>query len=291
MSDLRSQDAVYEDDGAIWLRSSDHGDDKDRVLVKSDTEFTYLLPDVAYHRDKFQRADRLVNVWGADHHGYVARMHSAMQALGHDPSELQVAITQMVSLQRGGEEVRLSKRTGEMVELAEVVDEVGTDAARFTYLLLSVDSQQTFDLDLVASQVNENPVFYVQYAHARIDSIVRRAAEAGMERTPLDEVDLSLLGHQRELALLRALHELPDTVLRACRERAPHQVTTWVRELAASFHGFYHDCRVMGDGIDEGLSQARLWLVEGVRIGLVVALDLLGVTAPEEMWREEDGVG
>ncbi|MDP6078036.1 MAG: arginine--tRNA ligase, partial [Acidimicrobiales bacterium] len=291
MSDLRSQDAVYEDDGAIWLRSSDHGDDKDRVLVKSDTEFTYLLPDVAYHRDKFQRADRLVNVWGADHQGYVARMHSAMQALGHDPSELQVAITQMVSLQRGGEEVRLSKRTGEMVELAEVVDEVGTDAARFTYLLLSVDSQQTFDLDLVASQVNENPVFYVQYAHARIDSIVRRAAEAGMERTPLDEVDLSLLGHQRELALLRALHELPDTVLRACRERAPHQVTTWVRELAASFHGFYHDCRVMGDGIDEGLSQARLWLVEGVRIGLVVALDLLGVTAPEEMWREEDGVG
>ena len=291
MSDLRSQDAVYEDDGAIWLRSSDHGDDKDRVLVKSDTEFTYLLPDVAYHRDKFQRADRLVNVWGADHHGYVARMHSAMQALGHDPSELQVAITQMVSLQRGGEEVRLSKRTGEMVELAEVVDEVGTDAARFTYLLLSVDSQQTFDLDLVASQVNENPVFYVQYAHARIDSIVRRAAEAGMERTPLDEVDLSLLGHQRELALLRALHELPDTVLRACRERAPHQVTTWVREFAASFHGFYHDCRVMGDGIDEGLSQARLWLVEGVRIGLVVALDLLGVTAPEEMWREEDGVG
>jgi len=291
MSDLRSQDAVYEDDGAIWLRSSDHGDDKDRVLVKSDGEFTYLLPDVAYHRDKFQRADRLVNVWGADHHGYVARMHSAMQALGHDPSELQVAITQMVSLQRGGEEVRLSKRTGEMVELAEVVDEVGTDAARFTYLLLSVDSQQTFDLDLVASQVNENPVFYVQYAHARIDSIVRRAAEAGMERTPLDEVDLSLLGHQRELALLRALHELPDTVLRACRERAPHQVTTWVRELAASFHGFYHDCRVMGDGIDEGLSQARLWLVEGVRIGLVVALDLLGVTAPEEMWREEDGVG
>ncbi len=291
MSDLRSQDAVYEDDGAIWLRSSDHGDDKDRVLVKSDTEFTYLLPDVAYHRDKFQRADRLVNVWGADHHGYVARMHSAMQALGHDPSELQVAITQMVSLQRGGEEVRLSKRTGEMVELAEVVDEVGTNAARFTYLLLSVDSQQTFDLDLVASQVNENPVFYVQYAHARIDSIVRRAAEAGMERTPLDEVDLSLLGHQRELALLRALHELPDTVLRACRERAPHQVTTWVRELAASFHGFYHDCRVMGDGIDEGLSQARLWLVEGVRIGLVVALDLLGVTAPEEMWREEDGVG
>jgi arginyl-tRNA synthetase len=216
-------------------------------------------------------------------------MQSAMHALGHDPSELQVAITQMVSLRRGGEEVRLSKRTGEMVELAEVVDEVGADAARFTYLLLSVDSQQTFDLDLVASQVNENPVFYVQYAHARIHSIVARAAHAGIERPPIDRVDLSLLGHQRELALLRALHELPDTVLRACSEQAPHQVTTWVRDMAAAFHGFYHDCRVMGDGIDKGLSQARLWLVEGVRIGLVVALDLLGVSAPEEMWREEEG--
>jgi arginyl-tRNA synthetase len=289
MSDLRVQNAVYEDDGATWLRSSDHGDDKDRVLIKSDGQFTYLLPDVAYHRDKFQRADRLVNVWGADHHGYVARMQSAMHALGHDPSELQVAITQMVSLRRGGEEVRLSKRTGEMVELAEVVDEVGADAARFTYLLLSVDSQQTFDLDLVASQVNENPVFYVQYAHARIHSIVARAAQAGIERPPIDRTDLSLLGHQRELALLRALHELPDTVLRACREQAPHQVTTWVRDMASAFHGFYHDCRVMGDGIDEGISHARLWLVEGVRIGLVVALDLLGVGAPEEMWREDEG--
>ena len=289
MSDLRTQNAVYEHDGATWLRSSDHGDDKDRVLVKSDGQFTYLLPDVAYHRDKFQRADRLVNVWGADHHGYVARMQSAMHALGHDPSELQVAITQMVSLQRGGEEVRLSKRTGEMVELAEVVDEVGADAARFTYLLLSVDSQQTFDLDLASSQVNENPVFYVQYAHARIHSIVGRAARSGIERAPIDGVNLSLLGHQRELALLRAVHELPDTVLRACRERAPHQITTWVREIASAFHGFYHDCRVIGDGIDEDLSQARLWLVEGVRVGLVVALDLLGVGAPEEMWREEDG--
>lgn len=289
MSDLRAQEAVYVDDGATWLRSSDHGDDKDRVLVKSDGQFTYLLPDVAYHRDKFKRADRLVNVWGADHHGYVARMQSAMHALGHDPSELRVAITQMVSLRRGGEEVRLSKRTGEIVELAEVVDEVGADAARFTYLLLSVDSQQTFDLDLVASRVNENPVFYVQYAHARIHSVVARAVQAGIERPPIDGVDLSLLGHQRELALLRALHELPDTVLRACREQAPHQVTTWVRDMASAFHGFYHDCRVMGDGIDEGLSHARLWLVEGVRIGLVVALGLLGVGAPEEMWREEGG--
>jgi len=288
LADLQSAGATYEDDGALWLRSSDHGDDKDRVLVKSDGEYTYLLPDVAYHRDKFARAPRLVNVWGADHHGYVARMHGAMATLGHQPADLEVAITQMVGLQRAGEEVRLSKRTGEMIELREVVGEVGADAARFTYLLQSVDSPQVFDLDLVASQINENPVFYVQYAHARIHSIVSRAAEVGIERVPLAAADMSLLIHHRELALLRTLHELPDIVRWACRERAPHQVTTWVRELASLFHGFYHDCRVIGEGIDDAVTQARLWLVEATRIGLVVALDLLGVGAPTEMWRQEE---
>jgi len=287
LADLRAAGAVYEEGGAVWLRSTDHGDDKDRVLVKSDGEPTYLMPDVAYHRDKFGRADRLVNVFGADHHGYVARMHAAMALLGHDPANLEIAITQLVSLQRDGREVRLSKRTGEMVELAEVVDEVGADAARFTYLLLSVDSPQTFDLDLVASQVNENPVFYVQYAHARIHQIVRRADEAGFGRGALADVDLSLLSHPRELEVLRALHELPDVVARGCREQAPHQVTTWVRDLASSFHGFYHDCRVLGEGIEPALTVARLWLVEGARIGLAVALDLLGVGAPTEMWRED----
>jgi len=286
LTDLRAAGAVYEDGGAVWLRSTDHGDDKDRVLVKSDGEPTYLMPDVAYHRDKFGRADRLVNVFGADHHGYVARMHAAMALLGHDPTELEIVITQLVSLQRDGREVRLSKRTGEMVELADVVDEVGADAARFTYLLLSVDSPQAFDLDLVASQINENPVFYVQYAHARIHQIVRRATDAGIDRGALGDADLSLLAHPRELEVLRALHELPDVVDRACRERAPHQVTTWVRDLASSFHGFYHDCRVLGEGIDPALTLARLWLAEGARIGLAVALDLLGVGAPTEMWRD-----
>ena len=291
LADLRAAGAAYDEDGAVWLRSSDHGDDKDRVLVKSDGEFTYLLPDVAYHRDKFTRAERLVNILGADHHGYVARVHAAMQALGHDPSELEVAITQMVNLQRGGQEIKLSKRTGDIVELAEVVSEVGADAARFTYLLQSVDSAQTFDLDLVASQVNENPVFYVQYANARIHSIVRRAVESGVVRPDLADTDLSVLGHPRELRLLRDLHELPDTVLRAAGERAPHQVTTWVRDLAADFHGFYHDCRVMGDDVDAGHTAARLWLVEAVRIGIAVALDLLGVDAPEEMWRGDGESG
>ena len=162
-----------------------------------------------------------------------------MAVLGHQPADLEVAITQMVGLQRAGEEIRLSKRTGEMIELREVVDEVGADAARFTYLLQSVDSPQVFDLDLVASQINENPVFYVQYAHARIHSIGSRAAEAGIDRVPLAKADLSLLVHHRELALLRRLYELPDVVRCACRERTPHQVTAWVRELAAMFHGFY----------------------------------------------------
>ena len=291
LADLRAVGAVFEDGGAVWLRSTDHGDDKDRVLIKSDGEPTYLMPDVAYHRDKFGRADRLINVFGADHHGYVARMHAAMALLGHDPAELEIAITQLVNLQREGREVRLSKRTGEMVELADVVDEVGADAARFTYLLLSVDSSQTFDMDLVASQVNENPVFYVQYAHARIHQIVQRATGAGIGLGSLDEADLTLLVHHRELEVLRALHELPDVVARACRERAPHQVTTWVRDLASSFHGFYHDCRVLGDGIDPALTVARLWLAEGARIGLAVALDLLGVGAPTEMWRDEERAG
>jgi arginyl-tRNA synthetase len=175
-----------------------------------------------------------------------------------------------------------------MVELAEVVDEVGADAARFTYLLLSADSPQTFDMDLVASQVNENPVFYVQYAHARIHSVVLRAAAEGIGRGPLADTDLSVLVHPRELEILRYLHELPDVVARACQELAPHQVTAWVRDLASAFHGFYHDCRVFGDGMHPSTTQARLWLLEGVRIGLAVAMDLLGVGAPTEMWR--DGV-
>lgn len=289
LADLRTAGAVYEQDGAIWLRSTDHGDDKDRVLIKGDGEPTYLMPDVAYHRDKFARADLLVNVFGADHHGYVARMRAAMALLGQDPKKLQIVITQLVALQREGREVRLSKRTGEMVELAEVVAEVGADAARFTYLLLSVDSPQTFDLDLAARQVSENPVFYVQYAHARIHQIVRNAAEASIELGKVSEANLSLLTDSRELEVLRILYELPDTVERACRELAPHQITIWVRDLAASFHGFYHDCRVLGDGVEPALTVARLWLVEGARVGLSVALDLLGVGAPKEMRR--DGVG
>ena len=283
LGDLRARGAAFDDDGAVWLRSTEYGDDKDRVLVRSDGEPTYLLPDIAYHRDKLARGFAwLIDVWGADHHGYVPRMQAALQALGH-PDVLDVPIVQLVNLMRGGEPVRLSKRTGDIVELRAVIDEVGPDAARLTFLLQSIDSPQTFDLDVVSSQAMDNPVFYVQMAYARIRSIKRRAAELGVDRRPLAQVDLDQLGVDRELDLLRALSALPDVLATACADRAPHRVTTWVRELAGAVHGFYHDCYVLGDGIDPELTQARLWLVEAAEIGLAIGLDLLGVGAPESM--------
>ncbi len=284
LDDLRAHGVVYDADGAVWLRTTDFGDDKDRVLVKSDGEPTYVLPDIAYHRDKFARGfDLLIDIWGADHHGYVQRLKIGVQALGHDPNELEVILGQFVTLVRGGEEVKLSKRAGDVVTLGEVLDDVGPDAARLTFLLQSIDTKQVFDIDLVRSQAMDNPVYYVQYAHARISSIERVAGERSVVREPLDGVDLSLLTHERELDVLRSLAELPDVVALACAERAPHKVTTWVRELAGRFHGFYHDCYVMGTDVPPQLTQARLWLVEAARVGLAIGLDLLGVSAPDSM--------
>ena len=283
LADLRERGHAFDADGATWLRSTEFGDDKDRPLIKSDGEPTYLLPDIAYHRDKFARGfDLLIDVWGADHHGYVPRMKAAIEALGHDPSEFEVQIVQIVRLERDGKEVRLSKRAGDIVELRDLIDHVGADVARLTYLLQSIDSQQTIDLGLITSQSNENPVFYVQYANARIHSIMGKVADAGVERSPLADVDLSVLTHEREIELLRTLSELPDVLGVAARERTPHTITNWVRELADRFHGFYHDCYVIGD-VPAELTQARLWLVESARIGLSIGLDLLGVSAPEQM--------
>jgi arginyl-tRNA synthetase len=283
LADLRAHGAAFDEDGAVWLRSTDHGDDKDRVLVKSDGEPTYLLPDLAYHREKFARGHQLlVDIWGADHHSYVTRLGAGLQALGHRPDELEIILGQLVTLLRGGLEVRLSKRSGEMVLLEDLIEAVGPDVARLTFLLQSLDTRQSIDLDLITSQSNENPVFYVQYAHARIHSIGRRAAEAGIERAPFASIDPGLLVHDRELDLLRKLSELPEVVALACADRAPHKVTTWVRELADRFHGFYHDCYVIGD-VPPDLTQARLWLVEAARTGLAIGLDLLGVSAPESM--------
>jgi arginyl-tRNA synthetase len=283
LTDLRDRGVAFDADGAVWLRTTDFGDDKDRVLVKSDGDPTYLLPDLAYHRDKFGRGfDLLIDIWGADHHGYVARLKAGVHALGHAPDELEIILGQLVTLMRAGEQVRLSKRAGELVLLDDLVAAVGADVARLTFLLQSLDTRQTIDLDLITAQSNENPVFYVQYANARIHSIGRRAAEAGIERAPLDRVDLSLLVHERELDVLRKLSELPEVVALACADRAPHKVSTWVRELADRFHGFYHDCYVIGD-VPPELTQARLWLVEAARTGLAIGLDLLGVSAPEAM--------
>lgn len=284
LTDLRERGVVYDHDGAVWLRSTDYGDDKDRVLVKSDGAYTYLLPDIAYHRDKFSRGwDLLIDVLGADHHGYVARMKAAAEALGHEPDDLEMVITQLVRLERDGEEVKISKRSGDLVTLEDLIEEIGPDAVRLTYLLQSIDSPQTVDLELAIAQSNENPVFYVQMANARLNSIGRVAADRGVERVPLPEADLSLLVHARELAVLRGLHELPALVELAARERAPHKVTTWVRELAGDVHGFYHDCPILSPETSDELRQARLWLAEAARIGLRVGLDLLGVDAPESM--------
>jgi arginyl-tRNA synthetase len=284
LADLRERGVVDERDGAVWLRTTDFGDDKDRVLVKSDGEFAYLLPDIAYHRDKFARGwDLLVDVWGADHHSHVLRMEAALQALGHDPGDLEVVITQLVRLERDGTEVKISKRSGDLITLEELIDEVGADAVRLTYLLQSVDSPQTVDLDLVVEQSNENPVFYVQMANARLNSIDRVAAERGITRLPLDGADLSVLVHPRELAVLRGLQQLPEVVELAARERAPHKVTTWVRDLAADVHGFYHDCPILHPDTPEDLRQARWWLAESARTGLRVGLSLLGLSAPESL--------
>ncbi len=280
---LKAAGHVYEEEGATWLRTTDFGDDKDRVLIKSDGDMTYMLPDIGYHESKFERGDLIIDILGADHHGYVPRMKAALQLLGHPADAYEAIIGQNVKLMRDGEEVKLSKRTGTMIEIRELIDDVGPDVARFAYLMQSIDTGMVLDIDLLAEQSSENPVFYVQYAHARIHSIGRMATERGITRAPLADADLSLLQHERELQLLRELFSLNDVLVSAMIERAPHKISQWVRELASAFQGFYHDCPVLRDDVDPALQQARLWLVEATRIGLSIGLDLLGVDAPEQM--------
>jgi arginyl-tRNA synthetase len=291
LADLRDAGHTYEADGAEWLRSEALGDQRDRVLARRDGSTTYLCNDLAYHRDKAARGWRhLVDIWGADHHGQVVSLQVGMRALGIGTvaaPEPEVILGQLVKLERGGQLVRLSRRAGTIVTLADILDEVDPDVARLTFLLQSIDTAQTFDLDVVTSQSMENPVYYVQYAHARIASIGRRAAERGIARRPLEEVDLARLTHERELDLLRALAEYPAMLTHAAELRAPHRVTTWVRDFASRFHGFYRDCRVITD--DAELTQARLWLAEACRVGLAGALAVLGVRAPDVMERLESG--
>ncbi len=274
---------VYERDGAVWLATSEFGDSKDRVLRRSDGEPTYFVPDIAYHDAKFSRGNHIIDVLGADHHGYVPRMAAAIEMLGHPAESYEAIVGQNVTLMRDGVVIELSKRTGTMVEVRELVDAVGPDVARFAFLLQSIDTRQTIDIDLLSEQASENPVFYVQYAHARIAAIARRAASDGIAAVPPAGTDLSPLVGDRELALLRALEVLPSVVELALRERAPHKVTTWVRDLAAAFHGFYHDCPILRSDVPPEVRDARLCLTEGTRIGLAIGLDLLGVNAPSQM--------
>ncbi len=285
VADLESRGLVDREDGALWLRSTKLGDTRDRVLVKSDGDATYLAGDLAYHRDKFivRGFDRVIDVFGADHHGHVASLFAGVAALGVDPGRLEVKLGQMISLVDGGAAATMSKRAGNFVPLDDLVADIGPDATRLLSLMSSVDQATTLDLSVVRAQSMENPVFYVQYAHARIASIERKGAERGVDRLPIDDADLSVLRHPRELDLLRRLEELPDVVVAACATRAPARVTTWVRGLAGDFHGFYHDCQVLGPDVAPAVTQARLWLVEAARIGFAVALDLLGVHAPESM--------
>jgi len=283
LEELSNGGWVEERDGATWLRTTEFGDDQDRVLIKSDGEPTYFVPDIAYHQEKFSRGDLVIDILGADHHGYVPRMKAAMQMLGHPGETYEAIIGQNVTLIRDGEEVKISKRAGTMIEVGDLVDEVGPDVARFAYLLQSIDTRQTIDIDVLSRQANDNPVFYVQYAHARIHSVAREAKSRGIDRGELGGVQLARLDHERELELLRSLSALPEVLELALRERAPHKISTWSRDLAAAFHGFYHDCPILRSDVDPVVQQARLWLVEATRIGLAVGLDILGVEAPESM--------
>jgi arginyl-tRNA synthetase len=282
---LDAKGLVFEQDGATWFRATELGDVRDRVLRKANGDATYLAGDLAYHRDKFlvRGFDRVIDVFGADHHGQVASLMAGVEALGVEPGRLEVKLGQMVSLVDGDEAVKMGKRAGNAIDLDTVIADIGPDATRILSLMSTLDQATTFDLATVREQSVENPVFYVQMATARIAGVGRKAVERGITRAPLAQVDLSLLTHPRELEVIRCLEELPEVVADAAVDRAPTKVTTWVRRLASCFHGFYHDCPILADDIDPDLAQARLWLVEAARIGLAIGLGLLGVSAPEAM--------
>ena len=277
---LQEKGDIYEKDGALWLKSTAYGDDKDRVVIRDNGVPTYLAADIAYHHNKYERGfDRLINIWGADHHGYVCRVKAAMQALGHDPEKLTVLLLQMVSLYRGGELVKMSKRTGQSVTLNELMEEVGTDAARYFFLMRSLDSQLDFDLDLAKKKSNDNPVYYIQYAHARICSIFRQAEETKL--TLSEAPKLSLLTDESEVDLIKKLESYPEEVKKAAADYAPQRIARYSYDLAALFHSFYNKCRIMG--VEHDLAEARLALVTVTAHVIRHSLGILGVSAPEHM--------
>ena len=277
---LQENGNIYEKDGALWLKSTAYGDDKDRVVIRDSGEPTYLAADIAYHRDKFARGfGKVINIWGADHHGYICRVKAAVKALGYNPDDLDVLLLQMVRLLRGGELVKLSKRTGQTVTLAELIEEVGTDAARYFFIMRSMDSQLDFDLDLAKSRSNENPVYYIQYAHARICSIFRQAAENNLQVGEAPE--LSLLTDDTEIAIINKLQKYEEEIERAAAEYAPQRIARYAYELAGCFHSFYNQCRILG--VEDKLAEARLALVTVTAQAIRHALGILGISAPERM--------
>lgn len=280
---LKGNGNMYEKDGALWLKSTEYGDDKDRVVIRDNGVPTYLAADIAYHKNKYERQfKKLINIWGADHHGYVARVKAAMAALGLDPNQLEILLLQMVSLFRNGELVKMSKRTGQAITLNELIEEVGTDAARYFFIMRSLDTQLDFDLDLAKSHSNENPVYYIQYANARIFSIYKQVAENGdvfdmtWKNTKWDK-----LKEERELALIKKMAAYPEEIRKAAADRAPHRIAHFVYEMAGLFHAFYNNCHIIQS--DKELEEARLALVTAVQITIANCLAVLGISAPETM--------
>lgn len=285
---MKAKGELYESDGALWIKTSDFGDDKDRVIRKNDGQFTYFAADISYHLNKYKRGfTRAINIWGADHHGYVPRVKAALAAHGIPDDWLSVMLIQLVKLWEGGKEIKMSKRSGNFVTLKELGDEVGVDAVRFVFLTKNHDSPLDFDIDLVKKQDSENPVYYVQYAHARICSIFRKAAEKGISLRDQEQVSPEPLVLDAEMALIRRMAEFPSLLEDICRTLEPHRLTYYLTDLAASFHRYFNlgtkhpDHRIVTDDMD--LSQARLILAEAVRLVIAKGLDLLGISAPEKM--------
>jgi arginyl-tRNA synthetase len=284
LADLRDSGHVYEREAATWLRTTSFGDDKDRVLVRSEGDPTYLLSDLAYHRSKLERgADRMIDVLGADHHGYVGRLRAGLAALGYDPDRLEAPIMQLVHVVEGGERAQMSKRKGEFVSLDELLDDIGTDATRFFMLQRSHDTTVDLDLELARRTSNENPVYYVQYAHARIASILRKAGEAAEERAASADFQAAASPVEpSERALIKRICELPDEVSETASRRAPHRLCAYGMAIAADFHAFYRDCQVVG-AEGEGVEEARLGLCLLTKRAIARTLGLLGISAPERM--------
>jgi arginyl-tRNA synthetase len=282
LAELEAKGFIYHDGETLWFKTTDFGDEKDRVVIRKNGEPTYFAADIAYHRNKYERGfDSLIDIWGADHHGYIPRMLASIQAMGHKKDSLKIILVQLVSLLREGKPVAMSTRAGEFVTLREVMDEVGRDAARYNFLMRRSDSHLDFDLDLAKKQSNENPVYYVQYAHARICSILRFGEERGYTIPAYGEADLSLLNLPEEIQLVKVITRFPELIEGAVLSLEPHRLTFYLNDLAAIFHSYYNKYKVISD--DEKLSLARLFLVKSIRTVVNNALRLLGVTAPEKM--------